>query len=94
MPDADAGTSAECVSPMGVAIRYGRHGKWLFPVGTVMIKNFIFDGKLVETRLFMHVDTATAALIGTGTEASGSATTTPGTRSRRKRRSSPTRVRR
>ncbi|HVU52224.1 MAG TPA: hypothetical protein VHL80_16110 [Polyangia bacterium] len=29
-------------------------GKWVFPVGTVMIKNFMFDGKLVETRLFMH----------------------------------------
>jgi uncharacterized repeat protein (TIGR03806 family) len=30
-------------------------GKWVFPVGTVMIKNFMFDGKFVETRLFMHV---------------------------------------
>jgi hypothetical protein len=33
-----------------------------------MIKNFLFDGKLVETRLLMHVDTSTAALIGNGTE--------------------------
>ena len=32
-------------------------GKWVFPVGTVMIKNFMFDGKLVETRLFMHLTT-------------------------------------
>jgi hypothetical protein len=31
-------------------------GKWVFPVGTVMIKNFLFDGKLVETRLFMRMD--------------------------------------
>ena len=31
-------------------------GKWVFPVGSVMIKNFMFDGKFVETRLFMHVD--------------------------------------
>ena len=31
-------------------------GKWVFPVGTVMIKNFMFDGKFVETRLFMHID--------------------------------------
>jgi uncharacterized repeat protein (TIGR03806 family) len=31
-------------------------GRWAFPVGSVMIKTFAFDGKLVETRLFMHVD--------------------------------------
>jgi uncharacterized repeat protein (TIGR03806 family) len=40
--------ASEC--PQGAA----DDGKWVFPVGTVMIKNFIFDGKLVETRLFMH----------------------------------------
>jgi uncharacterized repeat protein (TIGR03806 family) len=31
-------------------------GRWHFPVGTVMIKIFLFDDKLVETRLFMHLD--------------------------------------
>jgi uncharacterized repeat protein (TIGR03806 family) len=31
-------------------------GRWDFPVGTVMIKIFMFDDKLVETRLFMHID--------------------------------------
>ncbi|HWZ88156.1 MAG TPA: hypothetical protein VNW92_04880 [Polyangiaceae bacterium] len=31
-------------------------GRWNFPVGTVMIKIFMFDAKLVETRLFMHLD--------------------------------------
>ena len=31
-------------------------GKWLFPVGTVMLKNFGFDGKVVETRLFVRHD--------------------------------------
>ncbi len=31
-------------------------GRWDFPVGAVMIKTFAFDSKLVETRLFMHVD--------------------------------------
>ena len=31
-------------------------GKWVFPVGTVMLKNFLFDNKLVETRLFVHHD--------------------------------------
>jgi len=68
MPDAGAAALAECVSPMGVPNGTADTGKWVFPVGTVMIKNFIFDGKLVETRLFMHVDTATAALIGNGSD--------------------------
>ena len=40
----------------------------MFPVGTVMIKNFLFDGKLVETRLFMHVDAATANITRNGTD--------------------------
>ena len=31
-------------------------GRWVMPVGTVMVKNFGFDGKLVETRLFVHPD--------------------------------------
>ncbi|HVZ72924.1 MAG TPA: hypothetical protein VHJ20_11160 [Polyangia bacterium] len=31
-------------------------GKWVFPVGTVMVKSFMFDGKLVETRLLAHPD--------------------------------------
>jgi len=30
-------------------------GRWDFPVGSVMIKIFMFDGKLLETRLFMHM---------------------------------------
>ena len=34
-------------------------GKWVFPVGAVLIKNFLFDGKFVETRLFMHSDADT-----------------------------------
>jgi hypothetical protein len=34
-------------------------GKWDFPVGSVMIKNFMFDDKFVETRLLMRVDDAT-----------------------------------
>jgi uncharacterized repeat protein (TIGR03806 family) len=33
---------------------YADDGKWKFPVGTVMVKSFLFDGKLLETRLFMH----------------------------------------
>jgi len=46
-------TSAECAQ--GSA----DNDKWVFPVGAVMIKNFLFDGKFVETRLFMHADDAT-----------------------------------
>ncbi len=34
-------------------------GKWVLPVGTVFVKSFLFDGKLVETRLFVHFDDAT-----------------------------------
>ncbi|HEY1534739.1 MAG TPA: hypothetical protein VGF76_11990 [Polyangiaceae bacterium] len=34
-------------------------GKWVFPVGTVMVKSFLFDGKLVETRLFVRHDEQT-----------------------------------
>lgn len=36
-------------------------GKWKFPVGTVMVKSFLFDGKFVETRLFMHIGASTWA---------------------------------
>ncbi|HEX2674794.1 MAG TPA: hypothetical protein VHM25_28155 [Polyangiaceae bacterium] len=41
-------TPADC--PQGNA----DDGRWDFPIGTVMIKIFLFDGKLVETRLLMH----------------------------------------
>ncbi len=34
-------------------------GKWVFPVGTVMLKSFSFDNKLVETRLFVRHDAQT-----------------------------------
>ena len=45
-----AANPSEC--PGGIA----DDGRWDFPVGAVMIKIFMFDTKLVETRLFMHVD--------------------------------------
>ncbi len=63
--EADAGDAslAECVAPNGIPNGPADTGKWVFPVGTVMIKNFMFNGKLVETRLFMHVDAATAGVI-------------------------------
>jgi uncharacterized repeat protein (TIGR03806 family) len=41
--------------------RYGSEddGRWIFPVGTVLVKNFMFDDKLVETRLFVRRDEKT-----------------------------------
>ena len=34
-------------------------GKWVFPVGTTMVKSFGFDGKLVETRLLVALPDGT-----------------------------------
>jgi hypothetical protein len=48
-----ATTPGEC--PNGTA----DDGKWVFPVGTVTVKSFGFDDKLVETRLFVHSDAST-----------------------------------
>lgn len=47
-----ADASEDCLSGAGDP----DDGKWVFPVGTVMVKNFGFDKKLVETRLFVHHD--------------------------------------
>jgi uncharacterized repeat protein (TIGR03806 family) len=48
-----AATPSEC--PAGTQ----DDGKWVMPVGTVMIKSFSFDGKIVETRLLVHADATT-----------------------------------
>src|SRR6185369_10668233 len=45
-----ATTASDC--PMGTS----DDGRWDFPVGTVLLKTFSFDSKLVETRLFMHLN--------------------------------------
>jgi hypothetical protein len=64
MPNASASVlAADCMSPSGTPNGPADTGKWVLPVGTVMIKNFMFDGKLVETRLLMRVDAATATLL-------------------------------
>jgi hypothetical protein len=54
----DPNTLKDCLPPAD-------DGKWVFPVGTVMVKNFMFPDasrpsgyKLVETRLFIHLDHA------------------------------------
>jgi hypothetical protein len=59
---ADGGADlASCSPPDNAPTDFAvDNGKWIFPVGSVMIKNFMFDGKFVETRLLMHVDAATA----------------------------------
>lgn len=36
-------------------------GKWVMPVGTVMVKSFLFDGKFLETRLLVRSDQTTWA---------------------------------
>jgi uncharacterized repeat protein (TIGR03806 family) len=47
-----SGPSAECLDAAD-------DGKWVFPVGTVMVKSFLFNGNLIETRLFAHHDADT-----------------------------------
>lgn len=40
--------------PDGTAIDVGADGDWLFPNGTVLVKNFRLANQLIETRLFMR----------------------------------------
>ena len=40
--------------PNGQHITVGAEGDWDFPNGTVLMKNFRFDNRLIETRLFMR----------------------------------------
>jgi uncharacterized repeat protein (TIGR03806 family) len=42
--------------PPAGKIKVGADGDWEFPIGTVLVKHFRLDGKLVETRLFMRHD--------------------------------------
>jgi hypothetical protein len=49
----------DCSLPSENCSQPGDNGKWVFPVGTVMLKNFLFDDKLVETRLFVRHDAQT-----------------------------------
>jgi uncharacterized repeat protein (TIGR03806 family) len=54
-------------------------GHWNFPAGTVMIKNFLFDGKYVETRLFMQFPDMSWVGYGYKWNGQGSATQTDAT---------------
>ena len=40
--------------PDGLTVDVDADGDWLFPVGSVLIKNFRLAGKLIETRMFMR----------------------------------------
>jgi hypothetical protein len=66
--DGAAKSRAFALPPAGKIHVDAGTGKWEFPIGTVLIKNFLFEDKVLETRLFMHVDAATAAVIQNGTE--------------------------
>jgi uncharacterized repeat protein (TIGR03806 family) len=48
-----ASTPDECEAPEQGGTGQG-DGDWDFPVGTVLVKNFILVGKLIETRLLMR----------------------------------------
>lgn len=40
--------------PEGTKITLNNDGKFIFPIGSVLVKQFLIDGKLVETRLMMR----------------------------------------
>jgi len=49
----------DCTASPAECLDAADTGKWVFPVGTVMLKNFLFNSKLVETRLFVRHDDQT-----------------------------------
>jgi len=49
----------DCAASAGECLDSADTGKWVFPVGTVMLKNFSFNNKVVETRLFVRNDEET-----------------------------------
>jgi uncharacterized repeat protein (TIGR03806 family) len=49
----------DCTAEPAQCLDAADDGKWVFPVGTVMLKNFLFNDKLVETRLFVRHDEQT-----------------------------------
>jgi len=51
----------DCAAKPAECLDTADTGKWVFPVGTVMLKNFLFNNKLVETRLFVRHDEQTWA---------------------------------
>lgn len=49
----------DCATTPSECLDSADTGKWVFPVGTVLLKNFLFNSKLVETRLFVRNDEQT-----------------------------------
>jgi uncharacterized repeat protein (TIGR03806 family) len=48
-----------CAREPGACLDAADDGKWIFPAGTTFLKSFGFDGKLVETRLFVALPDGT-----------------------------------
>jgi uncharacterized repeat protein (TIGR03806 family) len=59
IPDGEKIHVKDCAKEPSACTGAADNGKWVFPVGTVMVKNFLFDDKLVETRLFVRFDAST-----------------------------------
>lgn len=59
VPDGQKIHVKDCAKEPTACLGAADDGKWVLPVGTVMVKSFLFDGKLVETRLFVHFDATT-----------------------------------
>jgi uncharacterized repeat protein (TIGR03806 family) len=59
IPDGEKIHVKDCAKEPSACLGAADDGKWVLPVGTVMVKNFLFDDKFVETRLFVHFDAAT-----------------------------------
>jgi len=54
----DASKQRWMALPTGTTITVQADGDWTFPNGSVLMKNFVLNGELIETRLFMrHTDT-------------------------------------
>jgi uncharacterized repeat protein (TIGR03806 family) len=51
--DCTDGTAPECEDPQSGGGTYEDEGDWTFPDGTVFMKTFGFEGKLIETRLLV-----------------------------------------
>jgi len=49
----------DCATTPSECLDSADTGKWVFPVGTVLLKNFLFNNKIVETRLFVRPDEQT-----------------------------------
>jgi hypothetical protein len=48
-----------CATQPSACLDAADDGKWVLPVGTTLLKNFGFDGKVVETRLLVALPNAT-----------------------------------